>query len=90
MKHGTILRNMWQPSHESLLIYQGVSGDYAKVIWIIDGKVHHEERFYKRDILNDREHYPIVGYVDLDKVIYEVTKAGLFPCYEWMFEEKEN
>ena len=74
MKHGTIVRNLWQPSHESLLVYTGISGKYAKCLWVIDGVFHGMHDFYKADILNDREHFPIVGFIN----IADAIKAGLF------------
>ena len=78
MKHGTIVRNTYQPSYESLLVYTGISGEYAKCLWIINGEMHGIHNFYKRDILKDREHFPIVGYVDLNKVLLEAVRGGLY------------
>ena len=77
MKLGTIVRNLYQPSYESLLVYMGVSGEYAKCLWIINGKFHGMHKFYKRDILKDRENFPIVGHVDYKTVIVDAVKKGL-------------
>lgn len=77
MKKGTILMNKFQPSHESLLIYMGISGNYAKCLWFIDGKFYGRNNFYKKDILNDRAHFPIVGYVDYEKVLLEAVRSGI-------------
>lgn len=78
MRRGTIVRNLWQPNYESLLVYMGVSGRYAKCLWFINGKFHGRHDYYKSDILNDRENFPIVGYVDYEKVLYEAVKNGLY------------
>ena len=73
MKHGTIVRNMWQPGLESYLVYMGISGEYAKCLWVINGKCYGIHDFYKRDILHDREHFPVVGYVDYDKILTDAV-----------------
>ena len=77
MKHGTIVRNLWQPSYESYLVYMGTSGRYAKCLWLINGEYHGVHNFYKKDILYDREHFPIVGFVDYKTVLTEAILAGL-------------
>lgn len=77
MKRGTIVRNMYQPGRESLLVYRGTSGRYAKVIWVFEGKVLVGHKFYKSDILSDREHFPIVGYVDVDKLIRDAVREAV-------------
>jgi hypothetical protein len=78
MKHGTIVQNMWQPSHKSYLVYLGTSEDYANCLWIIDGKLSDEiHKFYKRDILNDREHFPIVGYVDYKNLLTNAVLSAV-------------
>ncbi|MBR3239125.1 MAG: hypothetical protein IKF99_11875 [Oscillospiraceae bacterium] len=77
MKIGTIVRNMYQPSIESLIVYRGVSGQYADVIWLLDGKVLFGHKFYKGDILNDREHFPIVGLVDVEKLVRDAVREAV-------------
>ncbi len=76
MKKGTIVKNMWQPSYESLLVYMGTNGKYADVLWLVNGKFRGKHRFYKHDILEDREHFPIVGYVDYEKVMVDAIRNG--------------
>lgn len=78
MKKGTIVRNMHQPSLESLLVYMGTSGRYARCLWVINGEFHGRHNFYKDDILNNREFFPIVGYVDYGKVMVDAIRGGLF------------
>lgn len=77
MKHGTIVRNMWQPSCDSFLVYTGTSGKYAKCLWIINGEFHGMHRYYKNDILTDREHFPVVGYVDINRAITDVILQAI-------------
>ena len=77
MKHGTIVRNMYQPSFESMLVYTGASGKYAKCLWVINGEFHGMHDFYKSDILYDREHFPIVGFVDYKKAMVNAIRNGL-------------
>jgi len=77
MKHGTIVRNLWQPSYESLLVYTGISGEYAKCLWIIDGVFHGMHDFYKHDILDDREHFPIVGFFDYKKALVDGVRNAV-------------
>lgn len=77
MKHGTIVRNMYQPSFESLLVYTGTSGQYAKCLWLINGEFHGMHDFYKSDILNDREHFPVVGFVDYKQAMVDAIRNGV-------------
>ena len=77
MKHGTILKNMWQPSYDSILLYTGVSGRHAKCLWWINGEFYGMHDFNKNDIFNDREHFPIVGYVDYKKILFNAVKTGM-------------
>ena len=80
MKHGTILRNLWQPSLMSLFVYMGTSGKTAVGLVVIEGDsgvyVDYGNHYFKQDILNDREHFPIVGYIDLETLVKDaVLKA---------------
>ena len=77
MKHGTILKNLYQPSYESLLVFIGLSGRYAKCLWLINGEFRGIHDFYKNDILYDRDHFPIVGFVDYKKVMVNAIRNGL-------------
>ncbi len=77
MKHGTILKNLYQPSYESLLVYIGLSGRYAKCLWLINGEFLGIRDFYKNDILYDRDHFPIVGFVDYKKVMVNAIRNGM-------------
>ena len=78
MKHGTILRNLWQPSYNSLFVYMGTSGKYAKGLLVIESgtrptRVDYGTHYFKDAILNDREHFPIVGYIDLEKLVKDAV-----------------
>ena len=73
MKKGTILRNLYQPNYESYFVFRKYSGNDALGIWLIktdkEIKVKWSSRFPKDDIQKDREHFPIVGHLDLDSLI---------------------
>ena len=73
VKKGTILRNLYQPNYESYFVFRMYSGNDALGIWVIKTdkgiKVKWSSRFPKDDIQNDREHFPIVGHLDLDSLI---------------------
>ena len=86
MKIGTIVQNKWQPSYDSYLIYTGTYGNYSKMLWVIDGEFHGVHNFYKRDILNDREHFPIVGFVDYKKLIVDAVKKSVEDTVEVISE----
>lgn len=77
MKKGTIVKNMWQSNHESLLVYMGTNGKYTDMLWLLDGKFRGKHQFYKHDILEDRENFPIVGYVNYEKVMVDAIRNGL-------------
>lgn len=77
MRRGTIVRNMWQPFYDSFLVYTGISGRHAKCLWVINGKLLGMYNFFKNDIQNDREHFPIVGYVDYEKVLTDAILSGI-------------
>lgn len=73
MKKGTILRVMYQPSYESFFVFRKYSGSDALGVWITktDKETYFKwsARFPKDDIQNDREHFPIVGFIDLEEMI---------------------
>lgn len=77
MKIGTIVRNMYQPGRESLLVYRGTAGRYANVIWLLEGKVLFGHKFYKSDILHDREHFPIVGAVNIERLVRDAVREAV-------------
>lgn len=82
MKVGTIVRNTYQPSYESLLIYTGTSGKYAKCIWVINWEYHGVHNFFKKDILEDREHFPVVGFYDYKKALVDGVKKAVVEAAE--------
>lgn len=81
LKKGTIFKNLWA-SHETYFVYQGTikgkghNADKAYGYGItyidIDGKWYGSKTSYlPTDLKNDREHYPIVGYIDLASHVKE-------------------
>lgn len=86
MKKGTIFRNLWA-GHETYFLYRGslpakrfhprTSYGYGLVRvpdgWIINFNV----SYYTSDLENDREHFPVVGQVDMDKVMTEAILSAI-------------
>lgn len=81
MKKGTIFRNLWA-GHETYFVYQGsipakgmrpaTSYGYKLMLWPYSEKWKvSKASFYTRDLENDREHFPVVGHVDMDKVMVD-------------------
>lgn len=75
MKKGTILRNLWA-GYETYVIYLGHpvrSGrsEPPKVgvynIVNVDGQWRVRKGVYYRRDLDDREHFPVVGYIDMEE-----------------------
>ena len=86
MKKGTIFRNLWA-GHETYFVYQGslppkgnqpaMSHGYGLMLhsdgkWEVD-----RSTYYTRDLKNDREHFPIVGYIDMDKVMTDAILSAV-------------
>lgn len=81
MKKGTIFRNLWA-GHETYFVYQGstpakgtrsaTSYGYKLMLYPYSEKWKvSKASYYTHDLLNDREHFPVVGQVDLDKVMVD-------------------
>lgn len=64
---------MYQPDYGSYLIFLGYEDRYANCIWVVDTKknieIKYDAHFYKKSIARDREHYPIVGHIDIDSLL---------------------
>lgn len=86
MKKGTIFRNLWA-GHETYFVYQGslpskrmqpgMSHGYGLMLrsdgkWRVD-----RSTYYTHDLENDREHFPVVGQVDMDKVMSEAILSAI-------------
>lgn len=87
MKIGTILRNLWA-GYETYVIFMGHpvrsgKNEPAKVgvydITNVDGQWVVRKGAYYRCDLNDREHYPVVGFINMEeqknKFIADVLKT---------------
>lgn len=84
MKKGAILQNLWA-GHETYFVYMGfpvktgraeakATGGYS--ITCVDGKWKFSRAHYYIQSLKDTEHFPIVGYVDFEKMCIEgILKA---------------
>ena len=72
-----VYKNLWA-GHETYFIRLGSSGRYAVGIGVVnikgEWKVNRNARYYASDLRNDREHFPIVGNVDLNSMIIEAIK----------------
>lgn len=86
MKKGTIFRNLWA-GHETYFVYQGslppkrmqygLSHGYGLMLhqdgkWRID-----RSSYYTKDLEKDREHFPVVGHVDMDKVMTDAILSAI-------------
>lgn len=87
MKKGTIFRNLWA-GHETYFVYQGsipargmrsaTSYGYKLVLYPYSGKRKvSKASFYTHDLENDREHFPVVGHVDMDKVMTDAILSAI-------------
>lgn len=76
MKRGTIVKNKWA-GYETYFICQekrtkfGIPMIKGYTISNIDGKWSLDEACFYLDSLKDTEHYPVVGYLDIDKLIQD-------------------
>lgn len=84
MKKGTILKNLWA-GYESYFVYMGWPAHSYKneakktagySLINIAGKWKFEKAQYYCQHLNDREHFPIVGYIDINSTFADcILKA---------------
>lgn len=78
----TIYKNLWA-GYEAYFVHMGNSGRYTTGIKVfkIDGEwyVDFNTRFYASDLKYDREHFPVVGRVDIKKVIKEAVMKEIEP-----------
>jgi len=69
-----IFKNLWA-GYETYFIRMRTSEKYTTGIKIVKAnngwKVAHSTRFYTSDIKNDHVHFPIVGEIDIDKLILD-------------------
>lgn len=79
MKKGTIFKNLWA-GYETYFVYMGFpvrSGraEAAKVggylLVKVDGKWRFERAEMYRHSLDDKEHFPIVGHINYDKMMID-------------------
>lgn len=77
MKAGTILKDTHCLHHESLLVYLASSSKFAKCLWVVDGEVNGIQDFLVQEVLHDREHFPIVGFIDIMEVLKEIFERGI-------------
>ena len=72
-----VYKNLWA-EYETYFIRLGSSGRYAVGFGAAnlngEWKVNRNARYYASDLRNDREHFPIVGNVDLNGMIIDEIK----------------
>lgn len=77
MKKGTILKNLWA-GHETYFVYMGfpvrtgkceakATGGYG-LVKLDDGWKFQRTMYYIND-LKDKEHFPVVGYIDVNRAM---------------------
>ena len=85
MTRGTILQNMRNPEIDVYLIYIDCDGCNARCIKVIKSvygiEINWECKMYKPNLFNNRDLYPIVGYIDPDELIknavFNAVKGGV-------------
>lgn len=87
MKKGTIFRNLWA-GHETYFIYMGFpvhtykmeakkTGGY--MLTNVDGKWKFKRAAYYAETLKDTEHFPVVGWVDFDRMVIDGLLKAITP-----------
>ena len=85
MKKGTILKNLWA-GHETYFVYMGfpvrtgkgeskATGGYG-LVNLGDGWKFERAEYYIHD-LKDTEHFPVVGYVDINRAMADVILQAI-------------
>lgn len=85
MKRGTILKNLWA-GHETYFVYMGFpvrsgiveakkTGGYK--LTNVGGKWIFERTCHYCHSLRDQEHFPVVGFVDLEKACIAATLKAI-------------
>lgn len=71
-----IYKNLWA-GYEAYFIRMGNSGQFAKGIQVHNAhgewRVDYNTRYYASDLRHDKDHFPIVGNIDLDAIIANST-----------------
>lgn len=76
----TVHKNLWA-SFPTWFIRTGTSGQYATGISItdtreVDGqwRIRMKSEYYKNDLKNDQEHFPIVGSIDIRGILIDAIQ----------------
>lgn len=85
MKKGTILKNLWA-GHETYFVYMGfpvrtgkceakATGGYG-LVKLDNGWKFERAMYYVQD-LKDTEHFPVVGYIDINRAMADVILQAI-------------
>ena len=96
MKKGTILKNLWA-GHETYFVYMGfpvrtgkceakATGGYG-LVKLDDGWKFERATYYVHS-LKDTEHFPVVGYIDINRAMADVVLQAISIGTESQKEEK--
>lgn len=71
-----IYKNLWA-GYDSYFVHTNSNSKYAYGITVHNGRgqweVSKSMKYYVSDIKNDREHFPIVGEINLHKILIEAV-----------------
>ena len=78
----TIHKILWA-GYETYFVRMGTSGRYATGIGFVnvdgDWRVDFSTKYYSFDLRHDKEHFPVVGSVDVKKVVKDALLKAIEP-----------
>lgn len=78
----TIHKNLWA-GYETYFVRMGTSGRYATGIGVVnvdgDWRVDFSEKYYANDLRHDKEHFPVVGSIDIKAVVKDAVLKAVKP-----------
>ena len=78
----TIHKNL-RAGYETYFVRMGTSGRYATGISVVnvdgDWRIDLSAKYYASDLRHDKEHFPLVGSVDIKKVVKDAVLKSIEP-----------
>lgn len=78
----TIHKNLWA-GYETYFVRMGSSGRYATGISVVnvdgDWRVEFNAKYYASDLRHDKEHFPVVGSVDIKRIVKDAVLKVIEP-----------